>query len=52
MLDQQVAELGGRAVVEEAEIEALAEVQAIAALEAAREDRIAPVAIVLTHAWK
>jgi len=51
LLHERVAEVGGRVGVDGAEIEALDEAAARAALEAAHADGIRAVAIVLMHAW-
>jgi 5-oxoprolinase (ATP-hydrolysing) len=52
MLYEQVEEIGGRVGVDGAEIEALDESGARAALARARQSGIAACAIVLMHAWK
>ncbi len=51
LLHERVAEIGGRVAVDGAEIEALDEAAARAALDAAFADGIRAVAVVLMHAW-
>ncbi|TCH97495.1 5-oxoprolinase [Roseococcus sp. SYP-B2431] len=51
LLHERVAEIGGRVSVDGAEIEPLDEAAARAALQAAHDDGIRAVAIVLMHAW-
>ncbi|MCZ8110400.1 MAG: 5-oxoprolinase, partial [Rubrivivax sp.] len=51
LLHERVAEIGGRVTVDGAELEALDEAAARAALEAAFADGIRVVAIVMMHAW-
>ncbi len=51
LLHERVAEIGGRVAVDGAEIEALDEAAARAALQAAFAEGIRAVAIVLMHAW-
>ncbi|HYZ30888.1 MAG TPA: hydantoinase/oxoprolinase family protein, partial [Crenalkalicoccus sp.] len=51
LLHERVAEIGGRVAVDGTEIEPLDEAGAQAALEAARQEGITAVAILLMHAW-
>jgi len=51
LLHERVAEIGGRVAVDGAEIEALDEAAARAALQAGFDDGIRAVAIALMHAW-
>ncbi|MCK8783120.1 hydantoinase B/oxoprolinase family protein [Roseomonas sp. NAR14] len=51
LLHERVAEIGGRVAADGAELEALDEAGARAALEAAYADGIRAVAVVLMHAW-
>ncbi|MDB5416477.1 MAG: 5-oxoprolinase, partial [Rubritepida sp.] len=51
LLHERVAEIGGRVTVDGTEIEALDEAAARVALQAAFDDGIRAVAIVLMHAW-
>lgn len=51
LLHERVVEIGGRVTVDGTEIEALDEAAARAALQAAYDDGIRAVAVVLMHAW-